>query len=778
MNAAISLRNMGRVLAGMLIVSSTCMHTAAAEKNGGLVGVQTDGDFVAETIPHGLRSAYVPREILVRFKPSAGATIIQSIHSRLNSTVLRRGGENIERVRIEEGRSVEQAVYDYLEEPEVDHAQPNFIYIPSALPNDGSFDQLWGLHNTGQVVNGTAGTADADVDAPEAWDIATGSSETIVAVIDSGLDFHHPDLAANIWQNPGETSCTDGIDDDGNGYVDDCVGWDFWANDNDPSDCNGHGTEVAGIIGAVGNNSTGVTGISWDSKIMVLRTAAASGYATTFTLVQAVNYAIAKNARVINCSTAGYHYDQLLYEAIQAAEGADVLFVTCAGNDGINIDIVPCYPASYDLPNIIAVAATDQNDNLATFSDFGSIAVDVAAPGVNIYGTIPFLGYGTPTTVYSRDFDADIAGSLPVGWSSGGVRNTWGVDNASAFSQPNSLEDSPGGNYANNTSSWVWCTTPISPVKDNRYTLNFRVRSNLEYLFDFLLLMGSPNQVDWVPTELRTGQTFGSFYADSASYTYAADIFPSFYFGFGFYSDPSFTFDGVYLDNIILTAEPIFIASHTYEYRDGTSFASPYVAGLAALIWSQRAGLTSAEVKGLIESNVDVLDSLRLEDGEYAVSSGGRINAYKALSAVLATLLPTPTGQESFAYPPAESPLKGREPSLARPIGVGPVAEGGDALRLCMCLDQCSGPVDVYFGFYAPSMAPDIFVLTSDYIFQPLSQGLVPWKTNLTGDLDETPFGEIPINIFPSGIYELYLLVTPTGYMDRYYFWQTSFTVP
>lgn len=761
-----------------MIIFSACVSPAAAEKNGGLVGLQRDGDFISQKIPHGLKSAYVPGEVLVRFKPSAKGATIQSIHSRLKSTVLAGRGGKIERVRIEEGLTVKQAVDAYLEDHAVGYAQPNFIYHTNSIPNDSSFDQLWGLHNTGQVVNGTEGTRDADIDAPEAWDIATGATATIVAVIDTGVDLTHPDLAANIWRNPGETSCSDGVDDDGNGYVDDCLGWDFWANDNDPSDYNGHGTEVAGIIGAVGNNSRGLAGVNWDARIMALRAGGVSGSLNTFAIIQAIDYAISKNARVINCSWGNYDYDGLLYEAFRAGESAGVLFVTVAGNGGANVDVTPYNPASYDLPNIIAVAATDQNDNLASFSNFGPISVDVAAPGVNIYGTIPSFGYGAPAVVYSTNFDSDTAGSLPVGWSSGGTPNTWMVNNASAYSLPNSLEDSPEGDYLNNTVSMVSYATPIIPVKDHRYTLNFRVRADLEPFIDFLYLIAYQDQLNFLP-EFRTGSTLDSFVSDSADYTYGADLFTKFYLGFGLYAGSIITYDGVYLDDISLTMEPIFILSHTYGYNDGTSFACSYVTGLAALIWSQRIGLTATQVKDLIVSNVDVLDSLRLEGGDYLVSSEGRINAYKALDGVLATLLPTPSGQEYFEYSPTGLPLKDCEPSLARPVGVGPVAEGGDTLSLRISPSQCSGPVDVYFGVYAPSVAPDhVFILRPDCTLRPLSEGLVPWKANLTVDLDEILSGDVPTADLLPSIYYVYFVVTPAGRTDSCYFWQTSFVIP
>lgn len=236
------------------------------------------------------------------------------------------------------------------------------------LPNDASFTDLWGLHNTGQ--NG--GTADADIDAPEAWDISTGSSAVVVAVIDSGFDYTHPDLADNIWTNPGEIA-GDGLDNDGNGFIDDVHGYDFVNNDGTPLDDNGHGTHVSGTIGAAGNNGAGVTGVSWDVSLMGLKFLNSAGSGTLDNAVRAVNYATLMkttygvNVRLTNNSWGGSGAYQALSDAIQASGAADILFVAAAGNNGTNNDTTPFYPAAYPLANIITVAATDRNDQFATF---------------------------------------------------------------------------------------------------------------------------------------------------------------------------------------------------------------------------------------------------------------------------------------------------------------------------------------------------------------------------------------------------------------------------
>jgi len=254
------------------------------------------------------------------------------------------------------------------------------------------------LHNTGQ----TDGTVDADIDAPEAWDIFTGSSNVVVAVIDSGVDYDHDDLDLNIWQNPGETGNgkeTNSIDDDDNGYVDDWRGWDFASNDNEPMDEDEvhfpyyHGTHIAGTIGAIGDNDNGVTGVNWNVEIMALRATERDGDLPVSNVISAIDYAT-ENGAHLSSNSYGWlpldpdfyeHYDAL-YQAINRAKQAGKLFIASAGNDFMNLDddehpYNKKFPACYDLDNIISVAATDHKDLKAGYSNYGDISVDLGAPG-------------------------------------------------------------------------------------------------------------------------------------------------------------------------------------------------------------------------------------------------------------------------------------------------------------------------------------------------------------------------------------------------------------
>jgi subtilisin family serine protease len=274
--------------------------------------------------------------------------------------------------------------------PAVVSIEPDRALTPRAIPNDASFGELWGLNNAGRQ----GGVADADIDAPAAWDITTGARSVVVAVIDSGLAVTHPDLAANIWTNPREIP-GDGLDNDGNGFVDDVHGWDFANDDADPADDDGHGTHVAGTIGAVGDNAIGVTGVNWRVSLMGLKFLDANGNGFTSDAVAAVTYAtrmrrdFGVNVVAINASWGGGSRSKVLADAIAAGGRAGILFVTAAGNASSNNDRTPTYPANSADDAVITVAATNRSNRLAAFSNFGATSVDLAAPGVAIRSTVP-----------------------------------------------------------------------------------------------------------------------------------------------------------------------------------------------------------------------------------------------------------------------------------------------------------------------------------------------------------------------------------------------------
>ena len=347
---------------------------------------------LAFTLPPETQSAtrpeYLPDEILIKFKEGVSQDTIDSIVMQVGGKVVRKF-RLIPAIRLKIPADTVQSAISLLQRfPEIEYAEPNYLRYLNAAPNDPMYPDMWGLNNTGQ----TGGTPDADIDAPEAWDIATGNSTMVVADIDTGLDLGHVDFAGNIYTNPGEIA-GNGIDDDANGYIDDVNGWDFARDDNNPNEeaiCGGHGTHTAGTIGARGNNGIGVTGVNWDVKVMPLKVFKVYYLvlcsASSADIVSAIEYAAMMGVRVSNNSYGGGPYSQTEYDTIRASRG---VFVAAAGNDGNNNDATPSYPASYNLNNIIAVAATDHNDIRASFSNYGTTSVDLAAPGVNILSTTP-----------------------------------------------------------------------------------------------------------------------------------------------------------------------------------------------------------------------------------------------------------------------------------------------------------------------------------------------------------------------------------------------------
>jgi subtilisin family serine protease len=285
----------------------------------------------------------------------------------------------LELVDPEPGVSVSDAVADLERMDGVVYAEPDHVVRQTAVPNDPLLSYEWDM------------TA---IRAPEAWDVTTGSAQVTVAVVDTGIDATHPDLAPNLWTNPGESGGgreANGLDDDGNGRIDDVHGWDFVDHDAQPQDGNGHGTHVSGTIAARGNDASGVAGLNWSSAIMSLRVLGDDGSGYVSDAITAYAYAARNGARVVNASLGGPSFSRAERDAIAAAPST--LFVVAAGNDGADNDSTPEYPCDYDLANVVCVAASDHDDTLASFSNYGPANVDLAAPGVDIASTWPGARY-------------------------------------------------------------------------------------------------------------------------------------------------------------------------------------------------------------------------------------------------------------------------------------------------------------------------------------------------------------------------------------------------
>ncbi len=347
---------------------------------------------------------HVPGELVIKLRdsrpgPGAFSAVFSALEQRLGTSVVSVKPLKTDRstltVRLDHAKQVGSALRVLEDESVVLYAEPNYIYraLETGRPNDPDFNQLWGMNNVGQADSaGQIGTPGADIRILPLWQQGiTGSKNVVVAVIDTGIDWNHPDLAANIYTNPGEAGelATNGKDDDGNGFIDDVHGWDFSANDNQPMDDNMHGSHCAGTIGGVGNNGVGVTGVNWNVSMMPVKFLTKEGGGTLASAIESINYARKMKVNLMSNSWGGGSFSQQLLDAIKATRDAGILFVAAAGNEANNNDRNASYPASYDLENIISVAATDNKDQLARFSNFGGKTVHVAAPGVKVYSTTP-----------------------------------------------------------------------------------------------------------------------------------------------------------------------------------------------------------------------------------------------------------------------------------------------------------------------------------------------------------------------------------------------------
>ncbi len=350
---------------------------------------------------------YQPGELIVRTK--GGFSLAESETSVVNdfgATVLStfdtpggllksEGGEFLH-IKLPAGVSVEEAMAAMAKDSRVEFAVPNNTYgLPEGetseeISNDPDVSKLWGLNNEGQ----TGGTADADIDAPEAWTIHSGRNQAegghITAVIDTGIDYNHPDLAANVWTNPGEFA-GDGIDNDGNGVIDDIHGFNAFDNSGDPLDGHSHGTHCAGTIGAVGDNGIGLVGVNKHANIMGIKIFSDSGSTNAAAIIRGIQYATKMGARITSNSWGGGAANEGIKQAFAASPA---LHIMAAGNSGTDNDARPNYPSNYDLSNNVAVAATDHSDGIASFSQYGATTVDLGAPGVKILSTVPGGGYG------------------------------------------------------------------------------------------------------------------------------------------------------------------------------------------------------------------------------------------------------------------------------------------------------------------------------------------------------------------------------------------------
>jgi subtilisin family serine protease len=565
-------------------------------------------------------SEYVEGQVLVKFRadaaPQARAGAL-AVRSHADVADLE---DDWKQVRVRAGQSVEEAVAEYAADPSVEYAQPNFVYRIAAAPNDPHYGQLWGLSNTGQAVgsaflqppaalygSGTSnpGTLGADVNVEPAWNVTTDCSGALVAVVDSGVNHQHEDLAANMW-NGGATYPNHG--------------WDYVDGDNDPMDANGHGTHVAGTIGAVGNNAAGIAGVCWKARIIAVRVMDAIGFGDTVKIIRGIDFAVARGAKVINMSIGGGGIFDLAYgNAIGRAQTAGVVVVVAAGNEGNDNDVSPTYPCSFSHPNVICVAALDQDFGLASFSNYGATSVDVGAPGTNIVSTWA----GTHSVV-----DEPLTGGS--GWTASSGR--WVFDSTLG---PTFLVNPP--DYITNASA------TYSPSSDDRVWKTFDLFAGASVVTAEFEVAVDVNVGDWLRIGCRQGggdPFSGGLQIDAVSGVHTfGDLLPAVLdlspcagpaaasLGARLTSDASWSPTDYGVAISPMTFKRLARNGTSYNTIAGTSMAAPAVAGLATLLRSYNPAFGYADVVTAIREGGDPIPSLA-----GITTSGKAINVARSLA--------------------------------------------------------------------------------------------------------------------------------------------------
>ncbi|MBN1223872.1 MAG: S8 family serine peptidase [Candidatus Aminicenantes bacterium] len=590
-------------------------------------------------------SKYVEGEVLVVFKRGVKPKTVDSIADsvladvvRTYSSVSRITGKSYAHMK-SVSQTTEQMIQRLKQLPEVESVSPNYRrHIDNTVvPDDPRADELWGLHNTGQE----GGVRDVDIDAPEAWKITRGSSGVIVAVIDTGIDYNHPDLIANLWTNPDET--VDGVDNDGNGYIDDIHGINAITASGDPMDDHGHGTHCSGTIGAVGNNGTGIVGVNWEVRLMGMKFIDASGYGEDADAITCMDYIIDKkttwsqNIVAVNASWGGVDDNAALEEAITALGTAGVVFCASAGNDYTDNDVAPHYPSNYTCSNLISVTAVDRYGD--QYYNYGLTSVDLGAPGRSILSSV--IGQYIPQTGDPFYDDMESGDGL---WKHGGTLDSWAITDAAAgglesywwdMDYGNFWSDSPGIGYTHNVASGL---APLGTIDLSSYA-GQPVYLSFEGGFQFDYFVSG----DTARVEITDD--------GGSSWSTLADL-SVLYFGYGYYyikqdyaipesyktADFKFRFiittdntdygyygyrnKGWIIDNVGVGSN----LTYDYESWNGTSMATPHVTGVVALIAARFPSETVAQRVARILNSTAPLASL-----SGLCVTGGLLNARNAL---------------------------------------------------------------------------------------------------------------------------------------------------
>ena len=620
------------------------------------------------------RAAMVPGELIVAFKPSHSTATLSTSGIRLmaasRSLGISKRGMQFVRIKLERSVNIEQALDTYRNDPAVQAVSPNYLRYPLLTPNDPRFSELWGMNNSGQTITGTGAyttnnppfpVVNADIDAPEAWNVTTGSNTVVVAVIDSGVDYTHPDLSGAMWN---ASAATFGGVFQGSANF----GWDFADGDDDPYPLNSeHGTHVAGTIAATGNNTIGVPGVAYGVKIMALKVFPdLATLASDADIISAINYAVENNAHIINMSLGGGGAeDPVLTTAVANAVNAGVLVVAAAGNESANNDTTPVWPANYanhssTRTGVISVAATDQADQLASFSNTGASTVSVGAPGVNILSTVTGRTVSLPETLSGVTPGADTRCSANVATcmngtifdsgttdcvaGAGGTTCRWGVYKPVG---------SAGLIYGDNDASSGYAANVDGTITSAATNVAGATRIVLRYFAGWELECDN----DYVDVEVRDGAGWHRLTAPdlnlnntltalcSSSHTHTGRTLPIYgpldvahditayanaalqvRFRFVTNGSVSYSFIGGFAMTDIYIDVQASDYSTSYKLFSGTSMASPMTAGVAALVKSRYPAYTPAQLKQAVVNTGDPVPSL-----SSTTASGRRVNAHSAL---------------------------------------------------------------------------------------------------------------------------------------------------
>ena len=540
------------------------------------------------TLSVAATTKYVEGSVIVTFKPATALNEAKAVlankslafarHYSLLSTKRNRHTGLVKHPT----KTTAQLIADLKNDPSVESVEPDYIRWVNGQPNDPNFANLWAMHNTGQAVNGTTGTAGDDVKFIEAWNQARSTTDNVVVgVVDTGVDFGHPDLAANMWVNTAETT-GNGVDDDANGYVDDVYGYDFVNALSHPDDSGYHGTHVAGTIAAVGNNQEGVIGVNYHAKIMALKVSSDGQTLNSSAIIAAFQYATLMKGRGVNIvalngSYGGGGSSTAEVAAIQAAGDAGIVFCVAAGNDTANNDTTPSYPASYRLANMIVVAASDQNDGLASFSNYGATTVDIAAPGTNVYSTKP--------STLSVQVGATTYASTPFTYS-GVTAGFTGTVYDCGIGNPGDFPTAVRGNIALIARGTLYFSQKVTNAMAAGATAAIIYNNTTGLINGTLQQMG-----EWIPALALTQA------------------------------------DGLAIKAALPTSATL-VANGLYQYLDGTSMATPHVTGAVAFAALNFPGDSVAQRIHRVLASAEAKTGLQGK-----VATNGRLNLLRIVDA-------------------------------------------------------------------------------------------------------------------------------------------------